>query len=237
MRGIKRAYNPPFGACQSILICLTFLCLLLTYAPLYSQIEVTTSNNTDLSVEQLVRDVFVGNGLRVVSINQIGSGQSIGFFDNGSADIGINQGLVLSTGRVGVIDQENTSENTGGTADFDLLTTDPDLQAITPSELKEVVGLEIQFIPQESDFELRYVFASEEYPEHTCDIINDVLGMFISGPNPNGAAYDRDNIALVPDTNDPSGNTFTTFPVWTNSVNPGTVGSTTANFDPDLVCE
>ena len=237
VRGIKRAYYPKFGVGQMILILLTFLCLSFTPTSVFSQIEVTTSNNTDLSVEQLVRDVFVGNGLRVVSINQIGSGQSIGFFDNGSADIGIDQGLVLSTGRVGVIDQANTSENTGGTADFDLLSTDADLQAITPSELKEVVGLEIQFIPQESDFELRYVFASEEYPEHTCDIINDALGMFITGPNPNGSAYNRQNIALVPDTNDPSGNTFTTFPVWTNSVNPGSIGSSTANFDPDLVCD
>lgn len=183
-----------------------------------------------------MRDVFAGNGLRVVSINQIGSGQSIGSFDNGLADIGINQGLVLSTGRVGDIDQANTNETTGGSADFDLLGSDPDLQAFSPSELKEVAGLEIQFIPQESDFELRYVFASEEYPEFTCDIFIDVLGMFITGPNPNGAAYDRENIALVPDTNDPSGNTFTTFPVWTNSVNPGSVGVSTANRDSDLVC-
>lgn len=190
----------------------------------FAQIQVSESNNLDLTVEHLVQDVFLGNGVKVLSVKTIGSGQSIGQFTNAQSDIDINAGIVLSTGSVRNIDKPNNSESTGDTPNKDAAITDPDLQAISNESIKEVTGIEVQFIAQSDLLEFRYVFASEEYPEWNCSRFNDVFAFFVSGADPSGGTYDRKNIALVPDPADPTGNTFTDFPVWTNSVNNGVVG-------------
>ncbi len=208
-------------------ILLTALCVFSYSTLLNSQIQVQTSNNEDLSIDYLIESVFLGNGIQINSINRIGSGKSIGLFTNGASDINLSQGLVLSTGSVSSIDKPNSSNSTGDTADEDFVVSDPDLQALTDNDIKEVTGIEIEFVAQSSDLEFRYVFASEEYPEFTCSKFNDIFAFFIDGPNPNGGNYDKENIALVPDPSDPTGNTFTDFPVWTNSVNSGIVGDGT----------
>lgn len=208
------------------------LCLLPT---VYSQIKIETSNNFDRSPERLVKDVFLGNGVKVNSVRRIGSPLSIGKFSGAKADIDIDAGIVLSTGSVTNIDRPNDNPSTGDTPEG-TEPTDPDLQALTTYSIKEVTGLEIEFVSQTSELEFKYVFASEEYPEFNCSKFNDIFAFFISGPNPDGGDYDKLNIALVPDPNDPTGNTFTDYPVWTNSVNNGMQGtdlSITDNCDKD----
>ncbi len=67
-------------------------------------------------------------------------------------------------------------------------------------------ALEFDFVPIDSFFSFKYVFASEEYPEYACTIFNDVFAFFINGPGYAG----NTNIALVPGTN---------IPVTINSIN------------------
>ncbi len=225
---ISTYQSSPSTVSASLTYILIGLLTFITYSS-FSQISVTTSNTTDLSIENLVNDMLIGSGIKVTNVRIIGSEKSIGVFDDAMSDIQINQGIVLSTGKVSSIDMANNSENTGSTADQNFVGSDDDLQALSSNELKEVTGIEIEFIPQSSALEFKYVFASEEYPEFNCSKFNDIFAFFVSGPNPDGGTYDRHNIALVPDVNDPTGETFTDFPVWTNSVNNGIIGEGTNN--------
>lgn len=194
-----------------------------------AQIQIKEGNNLDRDAAHLVRNFLLGNGIQIKSVKHIGSLKSIGSFEKAINELGIDKGLVLSTGSVSNIARPNDRKDTGDSPDPANTQTDTDLQNLTPYPVKEVTGLEIQFVAQTADLEFRYVFASEEYPEFTCSKFNDIFAFFISGPNPDGGVYNKKNIALVPDPNDPSGNSFTDFPVWTNTVNNGKVGEITTD--------
>jgi len=211
---------------------MTFLCLSLTYVPVYSQIDITPSNQTDRKGDVLIKNTFRNNSFRSLDVQLIGSKASVGVFENGIRDIGIDRGLVFSTGQVTSLSQANDGSDAQASSitPDDFLGEDPDLQRLTDSSIEEVSGLKMTVIPREDRIEFRYVFGSEEYPEFNCAVNNDVLGIFITGPNPNGPDYVAQNIALVPDPADPSGATFTNFPVWTNSVNSGIAGTRTTEI-------
>ncbi len=217
-----------FSHIRFSVLCMITCCGGAMLSPLHAQISIQTANGTNLTVENIVRSNFLGNGVRVNSIRTIGSPKSIGAYSGAQGDISLDRGMVLSTGSVQNIAQANNSTSTGDTADDDFVSSDPDLQSLTESDIKEVTGIEIEFVPQSEELEFRYVFASEEYPEFTCSKFNDLFAFFVSGADPYGGSYDRVNIALVPDPSDPTGNTFTDFPVWTNSVNSGDVGELTS---------
>lgn len=137
---------------------------------------------------------------------------SYGTFTNGGA-MGLNDGVVLSTGSVADIPQPGSAFSTTATNNS---ATDPDLTALEPQATNDVCILEFDIIPQCDTLRLQYVFASEEYPEFVCSNFNDAFGFFINGPNPAGGNYAGQNIALIPGTN--TG-------VAINTVNPGVVGT------------
>ncbi len=185
----------------------------------YSQIEVTGAENTGpFSPEGLIENVFLGDGVEVTNLSYDGEINAVGYFTNGEADIGIDRGLVMSTGMAtSAIGQANgiIGGATSGPS------TDPNLDPIATNPLNDLVKYEITFIPTSDTLRFRYVFASEEYPDFACSDYNDVFGFFISGPNPEGGLYNSDNIALVPEINDPTGLTFSNNPVTINNVNCG----------------
>ncbi|GAB4318034.1 MAG: hypothetical protein Kow00127_09960 [Bacteroidales bacterium] len=65
--------------------------------------------------------------------------------------------------------------------------------------------LEFDFIPENDTVIIRFRFASEGYDNQIGMIYNDVCGVFLTGPNPQGGIYPDKNIALVPGTDDPVG--------------------------------
>lgn len=81
--------------------------------------------------------------------------------------------------------------------------------------------LQLRYIPKVSPFSVRYVFASEEYPEYVCCPTADRFGFFILGPNPTTMGppnYLYDDFAVIPNSNPP-------MPTLLNTVNPGQMGS------------
>ncbi len=144
----------------------------------------------------------------------------IGLFSNGWEAIGISQGIILSSGEVTVAEGPNDLPTAFVSIDEDIeLTEEPDLEELIGSDdLHDVAVLEFDFIAKGDTLRFSYVFASEEYNEHTCSPYNDAFGFFISGPgidgNPdyeNGAL----NLAKVPGSNTP---------VAINTVNQGFAG-------------
>ena len=213
----------------SFLLILFIVCCPLFY--LQAQIEVEPTG-VIYSTENLITNVFLGDGVEVTNIEYSGTNNSVGFFSNGTNDVGINRGIIMSTGLATSAASPDGATSSGETSGP---TTDIYLNSIA-SGLRDLSSYSITFIPVSDTLRFRYTFASEEYPEFACTNFNDIFGFFIygdgiNGPFPNNA----ENIALIPELSDPSGLTFTDLPVTINNVNPGTPGSsggTTANCSP-----
>jgi len=174
--------------------------------------------NTAMTPVQLVQNVLLGSGVTVSNITYQGGANSRASFTNGSTtNLGLNSGIILSTGIVTQIANPQSyfmSTNLG-------LAGDPDLNIISgASHTYDACVLQFDFVPLSDTVKFRYVFGSEEYPQYVCSQYFDVFGFFITGTNPSGGNYSSYNIARIPGTN---------LPVGINSVNNGTPGG---NYNP-----
>ncbi len=160
--------------------------------------------NTDpsFSAETLIEDIFIGGGcFDVANVMPIGNQQGIGFFNNGTSSIGIEEGVILATGATANAHGPNTATNI--TTNFFDNSGDPDLNILASgANVFDAVGIEFDFTPTLDMVEFNYVFASDEYCDYVNTQFNDVFGFFISGPGITGGfTGGADNIALVPGTN------------------------------------
>ena len=201
-----------------------FLFLFLCLAPFIgsAQIEITPANTGIFTPESLVTNVFLGDGVEVTNLNYSGADIAVGYFTNGLGDVGIERGILMTTGDATIAQGANNSGGNGFNNGSDNNAC-PALNNIATLGTFNTAFYTITFIPTADTLRFKYVFASEEYPEFACDDFNDVFGFFITGPNPAGGMYNQTNIALVPDPADPSGETFTNVPVTINNVNPNGV--------------
>lgn len=148
-------------------------------------------------------NTILGSGITVVpgSVNYSGANGASGTFTNGnSSGIGIDSGIILTTGQASSAVGPNSSTSTTG---FNGTAGDADLNALIPqSSTEDATTLEFDFESAGGDVFFNYVFASEEYPEFANSDFNDVFAFFLNGQN----------IALIPGT---------TTPVSINNVNGG----------------
>jgi gliding motility-associated-like protein len=182
-------------------------------------------DNTTLTPQQLAQSVLLGQGINISNIKFNGStvnantiSDQIGKFDNGSTtNIGINKGIILSTGNAIIAKGPNdrdlatlpTSNSFQGDADLHILSNN--------QIIKNVSILEFDFIPVGNKLSFNFVFASDEYPEFVNDTYNDTFGFFLSGPGITGPfSNNAENIALIPTT---------TLPVSINNLNNGTANA------------
>jgi gliding motility-associated-like protein len=200
------------------------LCLFCwAFSNVTAQILVYPADVAPYSPNNIISNVFLGDGVQILNVEYGGDRGSVGVFDNAEQYIGLERGIVMSTGFVDSVGIVNNDEATTGTIPNDI--SDNDLQNIAGTvPVTDVSKYEITFIPFSDTLEFRYVFASDEYPEFVCADFNDLFGFFITGPNPEGGNYNAENIALIPDPADPSGSTFLDLPVTINNVNTGIQG-------------
>jgi len=159
---------------------------------------------------QLVK-LFVGSGVQISNISVNCTGVAYGFFDGTNCNVGIDSGLILTSGSatnaIGPNDQSGVSGYNGTNGD-------PDLDNLIPGfTTKDACIIEFDITPLSDTLSFDYVFGSDEYLEYVNSSFNDVFGFFISGPGIIGSQ----NIALLPSTaipvsinnvNDVSNNTY-----------------------------
>lgn len=183
------------------------------FLPVFSYSQLNVVNN--MTPQQLVQNVLVGNGVSASNVTYTGATVSIGYFSNGnSTNLGMDEGILLSTGNVldaiGPNNAPNKSTNTLGGSD-------PQLDSLVSGfSVFDAAVLEFDFVPMSDSIKLEFSFASEEYPEWVGSLYNDVFGFFITGTNPLGGAYTNQNIALIPGT---------TLPITVNTLNNGPFNS------------
>ena len=78
---------------------------LLLFAFLYinkiqAQIQVSDASIPPFTPENLISNYFLGEGVKVLSIKYEGKNTAVGYFDKAKANVGIQRGIVMSTGRI-----------------------------------------------------------------------------------------------------------------------------------------
>lgn len=157
----------------------------------------------------LLRNLF-GEGVEITNQKVTGSDLSFGEFANGFDTIGIEEGIILSTGRATDVVGSNTTTrissqlNTAGDSDIAAMVKE---QTGTAYTTHDAAVLEFDFVPKGDNLRFEYVFGSEEYNYFVGGKFNDAFGYFLDGVN----------VALLPGT---------TTSVSINNVNGGNEGVT-----------
>jgi hypothetical protein len=174
----------------------------------------TGVTSTDMVNALLGPDISLVAG----SISDGQAGTAGGLFSDGVVSgLGIDSGIIMSTGLAADADGPNTTgttttygpETLGGGGTWDDTSTnlhlggDTDLTDATGVPTVDANVLEFKFETATGDLFFNYIFASEEYIDWVNSSFNDVFGFFVDGAN----------IGLVPGTTDP---------VTVNSINPNT---------------
>ncbi|GAB5416595.1 MAG: hypothetical protein Crog4KO_33670 [Crocinitomicaceae bacterium] len=163
--------------------------------PLASFGQLVTS--TAQSPAGLVQNVLLGSGVTVSNITFNGQPTAIGDFNGTNTNIGLDEGIVITTGTV--LNQNNAGPhgpnnlNDSGldnpSGGYVLLSN---LIGGTPTF--DAAILEFDFVPYSDSVKFNYVFGSEEYEEYVGSTFNDVFAFFIIGPGYPSPT----NIALLP---------------------------------------
>jgi gliding motility-associated-like protein len=147
----------------------------------------------------LVQNVLIGPGVTVSNILYNGSPTAIGSFTAAGTNLGIAQGIVMTTGTImnnGAGPQGPNNAASSGT-DNNMPGSGILSGIIQGTQTYNAATLEFDFIPYADTVRFKYVFGSEEYPEFAPpnnSTYNDVFGFFISGPGITGLQ----NIAQLP---------------------------------------
>ncbi|MGB1295646.1 MAG: choice-of-anchor L domain-containing protein [Flavobacteriales bacterium] len=204
---------------------LSYFSFLFLFITSLSYGQLVVSNNAPYNtINNLINNVLLstssGGAATNVSLNA-GNGVQVGYFNGASSNIGIGEGILLSTGGIGQATPQNDGLIAGSPS-----VTDPDLNYIlqnianTNENQFNTIIVEFDFVAGGTEIEFEYVFASSEYAQYTCSKFNDVFGFFLSGPGISGPySNNAKNIALVPNPAAPT--TFTNTPVMINTVNSG----------------
>lgn len=182
-----------------------------------AQINITTSNNALLLAQKIV-----GKGVTISNAQFTGSNVSAGLFVDKSNTLGIDSGIVLTTGRAATsVSGIGINGAVGSFASYEALTPgDADLSTSSGQNTHDACVLEFDFIPQGDSINVKFIFSSEEYSEYACSKYNDAFAFLVSGPGISGIT----NIAKVPNTS---------INISINSINigvPGSNSSTNASY-------
>jgi hypothetical protein len=165
---------------------------------------------TDSIDSAILTQWLEGANISIINANIECAGSSIGTFTYSGLDLGIGQGVLLSSGAI----QEAVGPNDASSASTitNNAYTDEDLQEIVDVSINDVCIISFDCVPDFQYLMFDYVFGSEEYPEYV-NSFNDGFAFFVSGPGINGPySYSGDNFCTIPNTS---------LPVTINNVNNG----------------
>lgn len=155
-----------------------------------SQALIITPENNGTTIANTI----AGSGISVSNVSYTGAAGASGTFIGGnSSGLGIDQGVVLSSGQAALAQGANNL--TGAGSNTNGLGYAP-LNALSGATTYDatVLGFDFEFDGGlGGDLFFNFVFGSEEYLEYVNKGFNDVFGFFVDGTN----------VALVPNTLDP----------------------------------
>jgi len=144
--------------------------------------------NTNATALQMAQTIF-GSDIQITGASYDGANRASGIYTNGDSVSGdflpSDTGVILSTGRASNLmnnsgqanqasNRSTDNNNNDGLADFD---------ALAGRSTYDASVLEVDFIPPNNVnfMSIQFVFASDEYPEYSNSIYNDVVGVWVNG--------------------------------------------------------
>jgi gliding motility-associated-like protein len=160
------------------------------------------SVDANITEEQIVDFVSVAQTLATVTDINCDQGQ-YGLFEAGDqTNLGLERGLVMTTGSIANVPGPNTLPSAGqigsglGDPDLDYLSTQNGNGTLS----QDACIIELDVLAATNELTFEYVFGSEEYPEFVDSDFNDIFAFLISGPgivgDPN--INNQENIAVLP---------------------------------------
>lgn len=174
-----------------------------------------TELSSQAEIQALIQALMVGGCVEVTNISYTGTPRATGIVIDSSGTLGLDYGVLLTTGRannfVGPNNTENETTNNG-------LGGDTDLSSLSSGATYDIAMIEFDFIPQgDTIFVADFIFGSEEYPEYVNTQFNDVFGFFVSGPGITGPYSNSGvNTAIIPGSS---------IPIAINNINNGNTQS------------
>jgi len=175
---------------------------------LTSKAQMTTT--TGMTALQYVQNVLLGGGVTVSNVTYTGYNNAIGEFNiAGATNLGMTNGLVLTTGSVlandplgfgGGTDGPHGPNNSTGAGIDNNQPGDTYLTSIAGANTFNRAILEFDFIPVGDTVKFNYVFGTEEYMEYVTGGYADVFAFVLSGVTTPLPAI---NIAQIPGTGQP----------------------------------
>ena len=154
------------------------------------------------TVEEMVMDFFSNPNITVSNVNYTGAPGAFAFFDAGGTGLGVDAGILFTTGEVNSI--PDAADANGGTTTANGTEGDVDIDLLSDTGLSSNDAAVIEFdftVTESGTLNFNYVFGSEEYPEFACTNFNDAFAFFVSGPGIAGTfSNDAENITMVPGT-------------------------------------
>lgn len=176
------------------------ICLLSVFISINASAQIQV--DTLMTAEQLVKKLTGTQGIVTGNVTVNGPHLGYGFFNDAETTLGIDNGIILSSG--GVFDAfsaNNLPYKTGYFSDPKAKRKpkgDKDLNRISHGTSGDAIVIEFDFIPLNNKIMFNYVFGSEEYPEYVGSKYNDVFAFIV-----NGEKVKRVNIATIPGVNMP----------------------------------
>jgi hypothetical protein len=145
--------------------------------------------NTNASATQMAETIF-GDGVTVVGASYTGDRDSSGIYSNGdsvSPDVMPGDtGVILSTGDAGDFTNRTSKHNDANQSNSRSTNTsgvnnNADFNALAGTNTYDASMLDVDFIPTGDTLTMQFVFASDEYPEFTNSLFNDVMGVWVNG--------------------------------------------------------
>jgi gliding motility-associated-like protein len=196
---------------------LSFLFTFLTFGGLWGQIVVQNVNPYSGNLNSVLEQYFFGDGITVSNAEFKGVDVQFGVFTSAQNDLGFEEGIVLSTGRVlDVVGLNDTASSILSgqpnrvdfdadlkqLADFMVDTLDDILKGTSLERVEnmtEAAILEFDVSTKGNVLDFDYIFGSEEYSSWINTRFIDVMGIFVSGPGINGPySNGAINIAELP---------------------------------------
>lgn len=168
----------------------TLLGLGLVTSPAQATVTVGATANANVLANTISSS---NSGISITSSTYTGGSAASGTFSGGSsAGIGIDTGIILTTGEAGLAVGPNTSAGVTGIGGG--IAGDAQLDALVGAgQTLDAAALTMNFTTTGGNLYFNYVFASEEYNEYVSAGYNDVFAFFLDG----------NNIALIPGTSTP----------------------------------
>ena len=91
---MNHSFTRPFPKRSILAAVLTFGLFFVAHA----QLQVTDGATDPYTPTNLITDVFLGEGVRVLNVQFNGTPLAVGYFSGGQGPIGIDRGIVMTTG-------------------------------------------------------------------------------------------------------------------------------------------